>query len=269
MTAMGENRPTPDLPIVSDVLGSAIAEKAAMPILGNLTAFIIPRPGEILTIADHRRVYEALVPVTTQSFGADMTPYWALRSREGYLERLAEFIIIGDESGHMVGWTGFHRLSFGDYTTIYIDSTGMIPGRQSRGVMRELLRARIKETALTAFPPDHPVYLTARSESPVFYRLMRGLLGGAPLFPQPGTAVSADIGQCAADLATWLGQSAILDPATLMLNGAYDSLDALYGELPTTGDAELDAMFRRQLGPLDAYLLVGRAEPADFGDCGK
>lgn len=247
-----------ELPRVDRVLGDAARLAETIDLGGGLTAHVVEAPGEALNLSTQYRVYDALVPLTTRSFGADMTPYWAQRSREGYLERLAEFVLIGDEDGAFVGWTGHHMLRFDDYVIIYLDSTGMTPGRQSKGTMRELMRERIVGRALSQCPAEVPVYLTARTESPIFYRLMRGLADGGTVFPAPDTALPEGVERCGLDLARWLGQRAILEPGTLTLRNAYDTLDELYGELPTTGNPELDAMFRSTLGPLDAFLVVTR-----------
>lgn len=247
-----------DLPTVKDVLRESIQDSQAVALDGGLTAFVVDRPGRALNMSTHRRIYQALVPVTTRSFAADMTPYWAQRSREGYLERLAEFVLVTDVEDRMVGWTGYHVLPFDEQTIVYLDSTGVVPERQSRGVMRTLMRNRVTHGVPAKCPPGRPVYLTARSESPIFYRLMRSLLPHAELFPRPATSIPADVARCALALADWLGQRHLLDPETLAIRNAYDTLDELYGELPTTGDAGLDELFRAQLGPLDAYLLVGK-----------
>lgn len=245
-----------ELPLITDVLGDALQRCRTIVLDGGLTAYVVEKPGETLTVSAHYRIYDALIPVTTQSFGADMTPYWAQRSKEGYLERLAEFVLVGDEDGFFVGWTGHHLLRFDEHVIIYLDSTGMVPLRQSKGTMRKLMRERIVHDVLPRCPEALPVYLTARTESPIFYRLMRGLTDGGPVFPDPGAPLPAGVEKCGVDLATWLGQRAILEPGTLTLRNAYDTLDELYGELPTTGNPELDAMFRGTLGPLDAFLVV-------------
>lgn len=247
-----------ELPLITDVLGDAVERCQTLALEGGLTAYVVQAPGEALTVSTHCRVYEALIPVTTQSFGADMTPYWAQRSKEGYLERLAEFVLVGDEGGAFVGWTGHHQLRFNEHVIIYLDSTGMVPHRQSKGTMRKLMRERIVNDVLPQCPEDLPVYLTARTESPIFYRLMLGLTGGGTVFPAPGVALPRGVEKCGVDLATWLGQRTILEPGTLTLRNAYDTLDELYGELPTTGNRDLDAMFRGALGPLDAFLLVAQ-----------
>lgn len=250
--------PLSSLPLVAEVLGDDVRHAQSVDLGDGLTALVVEQPGQALTISTHRRIYQALVPVTTSSFAADMTSYWAARSKEGYLERLAEFILVADAQGRMVGWTGYHILRHDEHTIVYLDSTGMVPEGQSRGVMRRLLQDRVRVGLKAKCPTDQPVFLTARSESPIFYRLMRGLLPDAELFPNTSAPVPDDVAACAFHLADWLGQRHILEPSTLALRGAYDTIDELYGELPTTGDAELDELFRGRLGPLDAYLLIGR-----------
>ncbi|MFG2463016.1 hypothetical protein ACGFWE_38960 [Streptomyces sp. NPDC048523] len=247
-----------ELPRIDQVLGSAVQRCETIDLGGELTAYVLKDPKEALNRSTHYRIYDALIPVTTRSFGADMTPYWAQRSKEGYLERLAEFVLIGDGEGAFVGWTGHHVLRFDEHVIIYLDSTGMVPHRQSKGVMRELMRQRIVKNALPQCPAEVPVYLTARTESPIFYRLMQGLTDGGTVFPAPDTPLPEGVAHCGRDLAMWLGQSAILEPGTLTLRNAYDTLDELYGELPSTGNPKLDAMFRGALGPLDAFLVTAR-----------
>jgi hypothetical protein len=254
-----EEQPT-TLPAVADVLGTAVDACEILELGGGLTAFVITRPGRVLNHTVQERVYQALIPVTTSSFGADMTSYWAQRSKEGYLERLAEFVLISDAEGAVVGWTGYHVLPYDTFTLVYLDSTGMVPGRQSGGVMRQLMHRRVSESGLPECAADLPVYLTARSESPIFYRLMRKLLPSpVELYPHPDQDAPQEIVEAARHLAKWLGQEDILDAPSLTVRGAYQALDELYAELPTTGDAGLDKLFRGRLGPLDAFLLVGRA----------
>ncbi|GAA2429040.1 hypothetical protein [Streptomyces macrosporus] len=250
--------PVQEFPLITDVIGDVARHCRTIDLGDGLTAYVVEDPRRSLSISTHYRVYDALVPVTTRSFGADMTPYWAQRSKEGYLERLAEFVLVGDERGAFVGWTGHHVLPFDEHVVIYLDSTGMVPLRQSKGVMRRLMRERITDTAVPRCASGKPVYLTARTESPIFYRLMRGLVDGGTVFPHPDVPLPEDVERCAIDLATWLGQRDILEPGTVTLRNAYDTLDELYGELPTTGNPDLDAMFRGTLGPLDAFLVVAR-----------
>jgi len=247
-------------PLAADVLGDAsrIAERVAL--AAGMTGNVLSRPGSALSPQQQEVIFTALVRVTSASFEADMTEYWTLRRRERYFDRLSEFMIVADERGHMVGWSGFQTLEAPAFVNIYIDSTGMVSAQQSRGVMRTLLGERISNGAVARHRASSPVYVSARSESPVFYKLMRSVVGADALFPQPGADPPPDILACAQDLAGRLGQSDIMQRGSLVLRNAYAVLDELYGELPSCGDADLDQLFRSHLGPLDAFLLVGRAE---------
>lgn len=222
----------------------------------NLRGYSVLDPGAVLDRGTQDEIYSVLVPVTTSSFGADMTPYWAGRRDQGYFSRLAEFIFVADAEDQIVGWTGYSVLNFEGYQNIYIDSSGMIPSRQSRGIMRALWAKRLVNNAF-AHNRSQRLFVSARSESPILYKLFCGLVGRDRVYPNVGGALPEHIVRCGADLAAWLGQSAILERERLIVRGAYANLDALYDELPSTGDQALDRLFRKELGPLDAYLLVG------------
>jgi len=248
------------LPSVGDVLGpgAARAERFALPV--GMTGYALIEPGEALPAEQQDAVFNALVTVTTASFAADMKGYWAHRRQERYFEHLSEFAVVADERGQMVGWTGYQTFVADDFTNVYVDSTGMVGADQSRGVMRAVFQERIGRAALAGLVDSGPVFVSARSESPVFYKLMRAVVAPGGLFPQASAALPADVLACAQHLAECLGQTNILQPGSLVLRNAYAAiLDELYGELPSCGEPELDWLFRSELGPLDAYLLVGRA----------
>jgi hypothetical protein len=249
-----------DLPRVDDVLGSAAAE--CFPLPAGMTGYAVPDPGKSLSPSRQEHVFAALVRVTTRSFEADMTPYWAHRRQERYFHLLSEFVLVADAHGRMVGWTGYQTFAPNGFRNIYIDSTGMVSSDQSRGVMRTVFTERIGRAAVPRLARSGArVYVSARSESPVFYKLMRSLVEPDGLFPRPARGIPPDVEACVRDLAQRLGQIDILEPSSLVLRNAYGSiLDELYGELPSCGEPDLDRLFRTQLGPLDAYLLVGRAE---------
>jgi hypothetical protein len=216
------------------------------------------RPSE-LDDRTRERIYSALVPVSSWAFGADMTPYWRDRRAGGYLKRISEFTVVVDSEDRFVGWTGFHRID-GPVPNLYVDSTGVVPPYQSAGVMRQIFRARLN-AALDA--EAGPAMVSARSESPIFYLLLASLFGREHVFPQPAREAPLAVRETAARLAEWLGQTDIFDPDTQRVVGAYDNLDALYGDLPSCGDADLDEFFRASLGPLDAYLMVAEGRPGD------
>jgi hypothetical protein len=246
------------LPFVHDLLNPPNHAVEVVSLKDGMHAHRIQQPGRVLTPVQQEAIYGALVPVTTLSFGADMTPYWAQRRKDEYFRHLAEFVLISDTKGHMVGWTGYAVLHQQDYCNLYIDSTGITPHWQASGIMTPVLRDCLVRAAQHEQAYGQRVYISARSESPIFYKLMRHIVGAERLYPNLAAPLPDSILQCGRELATWLGQQAILKPTTLILCGAYAAvLDTLYGELPSTGDAALDRLFRDQLGPLDAYLLIG------------
>ena len=223
----------------------------------DLTGYAVSDPGTVFDEATRDAVYAALVPVTTWSFGADMTPYWAGRRQQGYFARLAEFIAVADGDDRMVGWTGYSHLRKNGYANVYIDSSGMIPPYQGKGIMRAIWSTRLSGHAFQRFAGVGELYVSARSESPVLYKLLRAIPGVSQLYPNTRAGIPPHVLACGRELASWLGQADLLQQDSLTLKGAYAALDALYGELPSTGDASLDQLFRAQLGPLDAFLLVG------------
>lgn len=249
--------PTIDV-FVETLLPGSVEGLSSATVCGSFTVHALSRPGDRLTVDHQEAIFAALVPVTTSSFGADMTGYWKDRRHQGYFERLHEFVIVGDAEGRMVGWTGFSILETAAFVNCYIDSSGLVPGLQSKGLMKEVMRSRLRGPFLVPYASHDRLYLSARSESPIFYRLMLGITEGGSLYPQSHRPVPADVLECADHLAAWLGQSDFREEDSLILRNAYGALDELYGELPLTGQAELDSLFRDRIGPLDAYLLIGR-----------
>jgi hypothetical protein len=190
-----------------------------------------------------------------------MTPYWQQRQKQDYFARLAEFVFIINTADHIVGWTGYSTLRFPAYTNIYIDSSGMVPAHQSHGIMGIVWRSMLVDGAFVRESKQtDQLYVSARSENPIIYKMMRKLVRHDRLHPNTSVAVPDDVVDCGRDLAEWLGQTTLFEPSALVLRGAYASLDALYGELPSTGDDALDNLFRKQLGSLDAYLLIGQVD---------
>ena len=246
-------------PLVREVLGDSYGDAERFDLTHGWTAMVVPDPGRSLPGSTKDAIYQALVPVSSASFGADMTEYWRDRSTHDYFGRLAEFVTIADDEGRMVGWTGHSVLDSDWGVNVYIDSSGVVPSGQSRGVMRTVMTRRLTQGVLALFGDRERLFISARSESPVFYKLMRGIVGADHLFPHPDLRLPADVLRCGRELALWLNQAALMEADSLVIRNAYAVLEELYAELPSTGDAALDRMFRNSLGPLDAYLLVGVA----------
>ena len=257
----------PHTPIVTDALPKASmlfdtshANCQPFPLPGGMRGYAVAEPGLAFDLSTQETIYATLVRVTSLSFGTDTTAYWAERREQRYFARLAEFIALVDPDDTVIGWSGYSYFRDRDAGFIYCDSTGLAPGYKTRGVMREMAAARLTQFAFKRYADPGRLYVTARSESPIVYKLTRDIPGVKRLYPDPDGPTPQHVLACGRALAEWLGQSHLLQPDTLILRGAYAALEALYGELPSTGDAILDHLFRDQLGPLDAFLLVGEVE---------
>jgi hypothetical protein len=211
-----------------------------------------------LSAETKERVYRALVPVTTRSFGADMTPYWARRKDEGYLEKLDMFDAICGPDGALVGWTSYHLLEFSS-PVAYWDSTGMLPNWSRYGLMSKAIDSLFVDLVhLYGVEGDRRPFICARTENPVICRLVYALLGEC--YPNAAAPPPAAMADAIAGLAEWLGQGDIFQRDTFVVKGAYSSLDALYGERPKSGDPELDAFVYSLVGPHDAMLATAGSE---------
>ncbi|MFD4374295.1 hypothetical protein [Streptomyces sp. NPDC058486] len=203
-------------------------------------------------------VFSLLVEISTKAFGADMTPYWRDRRAGRFFEKITTFCLLVDPLGNVSGWTGYHRRVFGNAHCLYLDSSGVLPDSQGGGLMGHIHSKMIIQECLRYAP--RPVHLLARTESPVVYRLLRNGCGADNIWPSPHNEVSREVSLIGVDAAEWLGQSEKFDRASLKIVGAYDNLDALYGDLPTCGEPGIDTFFRENLRPEDAYIVVARAE---------
>lgn len=200
---------------------------------------------------------EVLVDMSTSAFGADMTTYWADRSRNGYFEQIAKFCLLVNPDGAVAGWTGYHKKTFAEARCLYLDSSGVVPALQGGGLLSRLQARLIVQEFARSFP--RRLHLLARTESPVVYRLLRDGCGADNIWPAPGSVVPPQVARIAAGSAEWLGQQDRFDAMTLAVRGAYDNLEALYGSLPTCGESSIDAFFQETLEPDDAYVVVARA----------
>ncbi|MCW8207542.1 hypothetical protein D8B24_10875 [Verminephrobacter aporrectodeae subsp. tuberculatae] len=247
-------------PTRSQVLGSSASATRVQSLESNgLQAHTYLRPGCTFDISLQDRLFTMLVEVTSSAFGADMTSYWKLRREQDYFHKLESFTLFVEGDDQIVGWTGYCVIEPDASSQIlYIDSTGVVPRHQSGGVMKRIAADQWLPRAEEACERFSEVYLTARTESPVFYRLLRRLVGPEKIYPAAHDSLPANVLRCAEQLATWLGQRHLLQKESLLLRNAYAVVDALYGELPSTGEVQLDRLFREVLGPLDAYLLIAQ-----------
>lgn len=223
---------------------------------GGFTLAEWPRPAA-LDDESRDEIFGQLVRVSTRAFGADMDPYWAGRREGGYFQSITRFFLLADPAGEIAGWTGYHRRRFAGKECIFLDSTGVLPEYQRSGVISAVQARAISRELMRT--PLSTIYLITRTESPVVYRMLHRALGPGRVFPAPGLEVPTAVQAIGTEVAAWLGQSHLFTAPNLTIAGAYASLDALYGELPSCGDTELDRFFRASLRPVDAFLVIARA----------
>lgn len=218
------------------------------------------RPAHIFSLQEQEALYNALVRVTTDSFGADMTEYWRLQYSRGYFERLRIFCVIEDSDGSIIGWSSAHTIQLSvDRHVTYLDSTGVVQRAQGHGLVSKWL---CSEEFRNILRPDNDyasMFVAARTENPIMHRVLERIATqGSWIFPMADKSIPNEIQETALSVAGWLGQDDRFDPCTLRISDAYDALDELYGDLPSSGDETIDKVYRDNLGPLDAYLICGR-----------
>ncbi|NMO18470.1 GNAT family N-acetyltransferase [Pyxidicoccus fallax] len=213
-------------------------------------------PPASLGAAHKEAIYGALREVSTLAFGADMTPYWRDRSRDGFLDRISRFYFIHSADDRIVGWTGYHRLKLAGRACLYLDSTGVLPELQNTGIMTGLFSQFLAWEMLRSGPWG--VYVSMRTENPVVYQSFYKVAGERNTHPCLTASVPPRVQEMGRQLSVWLKQSDKFEPSSLRVKGAYDNLDALYGELPTCDDENINRYFREHLRPVDAFLVLAK-----------
>ncbi|HVG21885.1 MAG TPA: GNAT family N-acetyltransferase [Blastocatellia bacterium] len=207
---------------------------------------------------DKSAIYAALADVSTIAFGADMKPYWHGRSHDGYLDKITKFFLIIDPENQVVGWTGFHRFKVGETSCLFLDSTGVLPGLQKTGVMTQVLgRALASELIRNRL---RPVYLSMRTENPVVYYAFFKIVGPDNIYPNLAKEAGNTVRQLGKYIAGWLKQDNKFEPETLRIRGAYDNLDALYGEQPLCEHEKINGFFQKHLRPEDAFIVLAKMD---------
>lgn len=245
-------------PNINTIFGNEISSCMSYTINNEFMVFLIQKPDKSLSDSVKVLIYKAFIPLTTYAFGADMTSYWSFRAQSGYMENLEQLVLISNMKGELIGWTGYCLLDSGKANIVYNDSSGLIPPYQKKGIMSNLLNRRTAECVARFSGSSKPLLFATRTESPIIYSMRKKLtkkIYPNPDYPTPGYVIAA-----ALYLAEWLGQKEILELHSLVLRNAYGMVDELYGELPTSGNVELDAWINGQVGPLDAFLLIGEGK---------
>lgn len=212
------------------------------------------------TLSDENKnaIYQALADVSTIAFGADMTPYWNSRSQDGYLDKITRFFLIVNPEDQIIGWTGFHRFKVGGVRCLFLDSTGILPNLQKTGVMTQVLgRALASELIRNRL---RPVYLSMRTENPVVYYAFFKIVGQENIYPNLAKKAGSGIRRLGEYIAGWLKQANKFESEILRIRGAYDNLDALYGEQPVCEHEKINRFFQKHLRPEDAFIVIAKMD---------
>lgn len=243
------------IPKITTVLKHEIDKFTLDDMGGGYKAYSIKHPSKELSLAAQAAIYDAYVPLTTYAFGADMTLYWRARKEEQYMERAEELVLVVDKNDDLVGWTSYSLVKADKSTIVYNDSSGITPPHQKNKLMGRLFQKRVSDCIAEYADKNIPLLFATRTETPVMYSMQKKLTD--TLYPSPDYPTPDFISDQALIMADWLGQKDKLDKKSLIIRNAYAMLDELYGELPSSGDDVLDHWIRHELGPLDAFLLIG------------
>jgi len=245
------------LPFLYSVI-PGISESHIEDIGQNCSAHHYTQPGKLFPKNIANSVYEILVPVTSYAFGADMTGYWKNRRAGNYLENSEELVLLTNSGNKIIGWSGYSIINNTACTIIYNDSSGVIPPYQNKGLMGTIFKSRVS-VCLEKFQRQNvPLYFSTRTESPVIYKMRQRLM--SKIYPNPNYPTPNRVTTHAKILADWLGQLEKFEAESLIVRNAYDMVDDLYGELPTSEDQELNQWIYSQLSSVDAFLLMGEVD---------
>lgn len=181
-------------------------------------------------------------------------------------ERLASrtgVAVLRAPSGQIGGMVSYVSGEWGGERCFYAASAFICPSQQGSGLVAAGYGMLMRAELLRA--PLRPMYAVVRTPNPVVYAAWRhgGRKVGSDVQPTVGLHVSEVSRRVALATAAANGFGERVDPRTLIVRGAYDGGIVPggvgpYGVRPQSGDAELDALFDRLLGPEDALLVVGR-----------
>jgi len=246
-----------NLPALRDIVPKTL-EDGVTSLDDGCVAHYYKNPGEKFSENIAGAIYTMLVPVTSFAFGADMAGYWENRQRGGYLKKSRELVLVINPEHRVIGWSAYSVIDDPVCTIIYNDSSGVIPPWQGKKIMSTVFALRVTACTEEFRKKRVPLYFSTRTESPVIYKMRQRLM--TRIYPNPNYPTPDRVVEHAGILAAWLGQAEKFESENLIIRNAYDMVDDLYGELPTSGDAVLDRWIYSRLRSVDAFLLMGEVD---------
>jgi hypothetical protein len=276
--------------IVSDRALSEIWEPLGIevvPLADEQRCIAIKNPGERLSKKALDDLYEILRKLWNLVTGQDMKRFWSKKKKARFLEELEELYLITNARDEIVGFNGWLFAGGPDYINIYVDLIGKLSDDQEAvDFGLTFLKKTIIERAFARFEGwrGKPIYVSARTQSPVVYLLAQKMVYGS-LYPNPSEKAPPEVQTCARAIANKLG----IEKETVKVNGEKqkkqigDDLiwrDAynppLYQRRPDASQKSpkpdappkppkneferIDKFFKEHLGERDAFILVGLAK---------
>ncbi len=206
---------------------------------------------------------ELLRPIAAQVFSCAAPGFLDLVAGPERLAARSCVAVLRGADGQVGGMISQRSGEWGGERCFYAASAFVRPSEQGAGVVAGGYGLLMRSELMRA--PLRPMYAVVRTPNPVVYAAWRqgGRKMGGEVEPRLDLRISDESRRIALEVAHANGFGDRVDPATLVVRGAYEGGilpggAGPYGDRPQSRDAALDALFERLLGPEDALMVVGR-----------
>lgn len=206
---------------------------------------------------------ELLRPIAAEVFPCAAPSFLDLVSGPDRLATRSCVAVLRGADGRVGGMVSQRSGEWGGERCFYAASAFVRPSEQGAGVVAGAYGLLMRAEMMRA--PLRPMYAVVRTPNPVVYAAWRqgGRKMGGEVEPRLDLRVSGDVRRIALATAAANGFADRVEPEALIVRGAYEGGilpggAGPYGARPRSGDAALDALFDRLLGPEDALMVVGR-----------
>jgi GNAT superfamily N-acetyltransferase len=217
----------------------------------------IENPGRVLDAESAAALHHMCARASSLSFGVDHSRYWALRHE--YFNEVSEWWV-AEYEGDLAGWHAIDVWQGDCGTVLYHDTLVLLPAHRRGGLGALLVHeAWLRVAARTRSLPIG----ACRTQNPMVLRLFDRFMTRA--YPEPDGCGNRAAHERAAAAARFVAEQkrATTIPArgTFVARGVFPC--SLYERVPTCGDSEANAFFRRlDVGAGDAVYVIGLMYPA-------
>jgi hypothetical protein len=211
----------------------------------------IKEPGALPPSEQHELLCQ-LRDLTNATYRRDVGGYFL--NQKDYLRPISRMVLVRRE-GELVGFLAFDEsLRAAEQPVLYLTSAVVRPDQQRKGLSVYAV-ARV----MTDFLETKPELIFAmRTQNPVVYAPFAFAV--PDLYPSvAGRPAPEKIKRAAAELAKQLSPECVFDSEHFVIEGLYRFSQRFFDDLPSSGVAMVDAMFRTRLNPerQDGFLIVG------------